>query len=153
MPEATITRTQIITVNEVSQNSYGDLTFSDKDGKEYKVTVKRKPYFQKVVTPNAAIQLNYAMSSFGKEYIYSAVAVKDALPDPHKPESPPLQKGEDSPLVKEAVRLGGRVTSVDNTKNRAVAISYSKDLVCSGQIKLDQMSAYADKFLAYIENK
>lgn len=40
---------------------------------------------------------------------------------------------------------------VDDIKNRGVAISYAKDLVCSGQIKLDQMSAYADKFLEYIK--
>ena len=70
MTEQAITKTQIIVVQEVGANTYGDLTFTDKAGGDYKVSVKRKQYFEKVIIPGMAVQLNYAMSSFGKEYIY-----------------------------------------------------------------------------------
>ena len=80
MTEATIIKTQIIVVNEVGQNTYGDMTFTDKEGNPYKISSKRKQYFEKIIVPDVAVQLSYAMSSFGKEYIYSAIQVKDKLP-------------------------------------------------------------------------
>lgn len=89
MAEQTIVRTQIIVVDVVGENSYGDLTFTDKEGTAYKIPVKRKQYFEKIIIPDMAVQLNYAMSSFNKEYIYSAVQVKGELPPPQKPYEPP----------------------------------------------------------------
>ena len=59
----------------------------------------------------------------------------------------------DEPLVAEAVRMGAKVTGVDNFKNRSMSVAYSKDLVCAGKIDIKQLSEYADKFLKYIENK
>jgi len=69
--------------------------------------------------------------------IVSAKSVADQLPE----------------VVNEAVKEGAEVTSVTNVKNRAVSISYAKDLVCAGKIELNQLKTYADKFLAYIEDK
>ena len=69
-----------------------------------------------------------------------------------KAASPPLQPGEEH-IVTDAQRLGARVTGVDNFKNRAVAISYAKDLLCAGVIDKEKLIGYADKFLNYIENK
>ena len=69
-----------------------------------------------------------------------------------KTASPPLQEGEE-PMVTEAKRMGAKVISVDNLKNRSMSVAYSKDLVCAGKIELKQLSEYADKFLKYIENK
>jgi len=86
MAEQTIIRTQIIGVKDVGQNSYGDLTFTDEVGAEYKVSAKRKQYFEKVIIPGRAVLLHYAMSSFGKEYIYKAATVGgDAIPAPSQP--------------------------------------------------------------------
>jgi len=90
MAEREITRKQIIVVGKVGKNTYGDLVFDDKDGSSYKVSVKRIAYFEKVVLPGATIQLNYAMSSFGKEYIYSAVLIKDGIPDAPQPQISPI---------------------------------------------------------------
>ena len=59
----------------------------------------------------------------------------------------------DEPLVAEAKKMGAKVTGVDNFKNRAVAISYAKDLLCAGIIDKEKLIGYADKFLNYIENK
>ena len=82
MTDATITRTQIIVVGEVSKNTFGDLVFTDKAGGQYKIPVKRAQYFEKVIVPGAAVQLNYVSNPHtpGEEYIYSAVQVKDILP-------------------------------------------------------------------------
>jgi hypothetical protein len=91
MPDQTITRNEIIVVDKVANNQYGDLTFTDKSGKSYKVSNKRVSYFKDVIVEGMAVQLNYAMSSFGKEYIYSAAQVKDNLPPPQKPQEP-IQK-------------------------------------------------------------
>ncbi len=103
MPETVITRNQIVVVNEVGTNDYGDLTFTDKDGGQYKVAVKRKSYFEKTIIPGTAVQLNYAVA-YGKEYIYSAVSVAGKLPPPDKPKvvvSPPVEnpRKTESPQV------------------------------------------------------
>ena len=86
----TIIRTQIIVVDVVGENSYGDLTFTDKEGTAYKIPVKRKQYFDKIIISDEAVQLNYAMSAFGKEYIYSAVQVEGKLSPPRKPYQAPV---------------------------------------------------------------
>jgi len=57
-------------------------------------------------------------------------------------------KAEEAPKAVERA-----LPRTDDVKNRAVAISYSKDLVCAGKIELNQMKAYADKFLEYIVTK
>ena len=82
MPEAQITKTVIVVVDTVGKNTYQDLVFTDKEGASYKISNKRVRYFDKTIVPNEAVELSYAMSSFGKEYIYSAKPVKDGLPPP-----------------------------------------------------------------------
>ncbi len=83
---ADITRTQIIVVGNVETNAYGDLTFTDKEGKSYKVKSTRKQYSEKAIVPGQAAQLNFAVY-MNKEYVYSAEAVKDKLPEAVKPGS------------------------------------------------------------------
>ena len=70
----------------------------------------------------------------------------------HNPYPDRPQPGKE-PLVAEAVRMGAKVTGVDNFKNRSMSVAYSKDLVCAGKIEIKQLTDYADKFLKYIENK
>ncbi len=142
MTEQAITRTQIIVVGGVGTNDYGDLTFTDKDGGQYKVSVKRKQYFEGVITSGVAVQLNYAVYK-GKEYIYSATQVKDQLPPPQQPIPPPAiqQVGAETANTK----LSG-----DDIRNRAMAISYSKDLACAGKIEAGEITNYADKFLNWM---
>ena len=86
MPE--IERTQIIVVDEVGQNTYGDLTFTDKEGNSYKVSTKRRKYFDDVVKPGTAVQLNYS-TAYNKEYIYSAVQVEGGLSESTTPQPRP----------------------------------------------------------------
>ena len=64
-----------------------------------------------------------------------------------------LKPAEKSDLVKEAVTKGAEVVSITNTKDRAVAMSYAKDLAVAGKIELKEMPRYADAFLIYILNK
>ena len=108
MPEQKIIRTAIIVVDSVDTNSFGDLTFIDKESIGYKVSEKRKPYFEKIIVPGAAVQLNYAMSSFGKEYIYSAVQIKDKLPAPIELTKQPATEPTKTP--------GGKTPEVMMTK-------------------------------------
>ena len=79
--EATISRTQIIVIDNVGENPYKDLTFTDKEGKQYKISNKRRQFFDKTIIPNVAVELSYA-EAYGKEYIYSAAQVKDKFPPP-----------------------------------------------------------------------
>jgi len=53
-------------------------------------------------------------------------------------------------LVKAAVAMGAEVIDTTNTKDRAVAISYAKDLAVAGKIELKDMPKYANSFLDYI---
>ncbi len=78
MTEAQITRKQVIVVDKTGQNTYGDLTFSDKEGKQYKISTKRKRHFDGIITPGNAVQLNYSVFK-DKEYIYSAESVAEKI--------------------------------------------------------------------------
>ncbi len=163
MPEQAITKTQIIVVNEVGTNTYGDLTFTDKAGADYKVSVKRKQYFEKIIVQGVAVQLNYAMSSFGKEYIYSAVQVKDALPQPvhlaasYAPQ-PAIPKSETKPVVDnmgkgdwaEKDRIIRK--SIERQTSLNAAIEMAKILGVS-PINSGQIIATAKLFEAYLEGK
>ncbi len=141
--EVEITRKQIIVVGEVGTNSYGDLTWADKDNKPYKVKSTRKQYFECIV-PGQAVEICYAKYK-GIEYPYSASAIKDKLPA--ETELPPPS------LVKEAVGMGAEIIgSTSDTRLRSMAVSYSKDLAAAGKIELSDILKYADKFLNYILN-
>lgn len=142
MPEVTFTKQPVICVDTVSKNPYGDLEWTDKDGGKYKIPSKRAIHFEKTIVPDMWVQLSYAMSSFGKEYIYSAVQVKDKIgppvqlkpipdseiphatpkPSPQPPESARKPPEEDSSLTIRGrfwwAQLGDsiRVGDIDKTK-------------------------------------
>jgi len=98
--KAVITGSAIIVVDTVNHNDYGDLTFIDKESNSYKIAVKRIKFFESIITPGAAVKLNYA-EAYGKPYIYSAVKVEGALPPPVKPQEPLPEHQE---VIKEAVK-------------------------------------------------
>lgn len=104
MPEISFTRQPIIIVDTVEKDTYGNLLFKDKSGNPYKISKGEKnrvKYFETVIVPNMGVQLNYAMSSFGKEYIYSATQVKDMI---KQVAAPPTIKP--NPLVEAAKKMG-----------------------------------------------
>ena len=90
MADIAITRSVSIVVNEVDYNNYGDMVFTDMEGNDYKISVKRVGFFKDIISPGKAVTLNYAMSPFGKEYIYNAKLVEGALPPPIKPTTVPV---------------------------------------------------------------
>ena len=138
MPEAKITRKTIIVVDTIDTNQYGDLTWTDKEGKEYKVKSTRKQYFE-AIQPARAVEISW--SSFkGTEYPYSVVAVAEEIA-----KQPPKDH-----LIKAAVAMGAEVIGTTNIKDRSVAISYAKDLAVAGKIELKDMPKYANSFLDYI---
>lgn len=94
MAEVTIVRKEIIVVDHVVPDSYGNLIVADKAGNEYRVNANHNslhPVFQ----PGAAVELGYG-NFMNKEYIHTAVQVKDNIPPPRKPEPVPHQPGEES---------------------------------------------------------
>ena len=157
MPEAEITRKQIIVVNEVGTNTYGDLTFTDKDGGQYKIGTKRKPYFEKVIIPNMAVQLNYVMSSFGKEYIYNATQIKDELPTvkaTHLTDKGELKPGEEMTKTDWSERDRTTRKSIE----RQTALKEATNIACAMIAQGKEMSpskviATAKLFEAYLEGK
>jgi len=81
-------------------------------------------------------------------FVSDIATVEGEIPE-HQPVS---HETEPVPsLVQEAVKLGAKVIGHSDVKNRAVSISYAKDLAAAGKIELKDMRAYADKFLEYIE--
>jgi len=99
MVEVNITRSEIITVDKVWRNEFEDLLFTDKGGKEHKVSNKRAKWFDGIVLPNTAVKLNFA-EAYGKEYIYNAQLVEGELPITEplaKKPAPELPAGKTAP--------------------------------------------------------
>ncbi len=92
MVEIVIVRTDNVVVDTVGSNTYGDMVFTVKSGKAYKISNKRLAHF-KMIQPNTAVTLSFAMSTQGTEYVAKAVSVAGQLPPPTIPyESPPDKK-------------------------------------------------------------
>ncbi len=108
MAETEIVRTQVICAKKVweeDRNGYSYFLWTDENDKEYKVKEGRKGYFEAII-PNAAVQLNFSTYK-GKEYVYSAEAVKDKLPA-----KAPVNAKEEA-LKEEQIRKGDPVIRSD----------------------------------------
>ena len=141
MPAAQIERYELITVESVTKNQYGDLLVNGK----LKVSNKRHQLFD-VFQTGAEVKLGWS-SYMNKEYIASAEQTGTHTIPKVSPvtESP---KNSETPSATVLHKL-----SSDDIRNRSVAVSYSKDLVVSGIIDLKEIFTYADKFLNYILNQ
>lgn len=138
-----IIRREQITVAHAQQNQYGDLIVKTKAGNELKVGKKRQHLFD-VFQPGAEVVVGFS-SYMNKEYVNEATQAAQVVAT-----DTPIVKEY---LVKEAVKMGAEVISTTNTKDRAVALSYAKDLAVAGKIELKEIIAYANKFLDYILNR
>ena len=155
MPKVTITRKHVIVVDTVGENSYKDMTFKDKEGNDYKISNERVQYFEGKIVAGQAVQLNYAMSSFGKEFIYSAELIKDKLPSPVRVETVPVPgveippqppKPPPSPAPKP---IAGQEEGMW-WKHKAFSLSYAKDLACHGVIEVKDIYKYAGEMLDWL---
>ncbi len=152
MVETTITRTQIIVVDSVGENSYHDMTFRDKEGKDYKISVKRVQYFKEIILPNTAVQLNYA-KAYDKEYIYSAVQVMSALPPPQKATTVPVP-GE-PPIVTEAKKMGAEVISTEKVSGQEIGMTTKElgDMIRAKQLSVIFGLETAEKLVAWYKKR
>ena len=166
MAEVEITRKQIIVVGEVGTNSYGDLTWTDKEGKEYKVKSTRSEYFKDVIVPGQAVQLNFATYK-GHEYPYSAEAVMDKIEAvqpthltekgtlvPAKQPSPTSRGKEESAMSKTDWSEKDRITR--ESIQRQTALKSATDIACAQIVQGKEMSTgkvieVAKLFEAYLE--
>ncbi len=164
MSEVTITRKQIIVVGEVGTNSYGDLTWTDKEGRSYKVKSARKQYFEAIV-PGQAVEINFSEYK-GIEYPYSATAVKEKIEvvepthltprgglKPVTGTAKPLEKTEPKPIMSkddwsEKDRITRKSIERQTALNNAVAVA---ELVKEYEITTAKIIATAKLFEAYLE--
>lgn len=151
MPD--ITRKQVIVVDTVESNDYGDMLFTDKEGKNYKIGSKRVEYFLGIITEGVAVELSYS-TAYNKEYIYSAVQVKDGLPPPTQTKTQP--EGDAPAMARSVPRVAQPgatppkppTSSRDANINMAVGFKGAIDLVCHGMISVNDIDLWWDKFVA-----
>jgi len=135
--KAEITRKEIIVVDKVSHNDYGDLVFTDKTGKSFKVKEARSQYFTDVIIEGRAAELSYS-SYKGREYVYSAKLVELPKDEPATPQSTPVvSKPSNSP----------------DLHNRSYALSYAKDMAVAKVIEPKDVLSYAITFADWMDGK
>ena len=149
-----ITREEEIVVARVYDNSYGDLLWTDKAGKEYKVSNKRVKYFEKIIQPNVAVKLYFALTTAGKEYVNKAERVDDLLPPPTKPGEPlPEHQEEIKKALPAPQGVGQGGYKADPAKMDSIERQVSIKLACeiaSDTETLDQIFEKADKIYQWI---
>ena len=166
MAEVTITRKFEIVVDTVESNQYDDLLFTDKGGNNYKVGNKRVHFFEGIVVPDAAVQLNYA-TAYGNEYIYNAVQVKGELPPPTFAIQPVPQEDEPPPeeletLDKAMSEKGSKdrgsfakyvVDDRTHDIHRQVALKCAVELVSHGFAKIGELKSTSNMLLKYLDGE
>jgi len=161
-----IKKKEIIVIQTVKTNTYGDLEFTDIQGKSYKIGKARADKFP-AIQLGAEVELIWVNNPHkpNAEYIYSATQTgKHIIQEKPNPITPQMQTPTNKDIAKaykEAVKSlpiqdtpqskSDAVKPQSTTKDRAVAISYSKDLVIGKIITIDKLKDYADRFLKYIE--
>jgi hypothetical protein len=153
MPQVEITREQIIVVDHSETDTYGNLSVTDKAGGKHKISAKRSQLGEFII-PGRAVKFQYA-SYMNKEYIANAILVETptALPQPVKyPDAVPQVAQTPTKVVKE--QSSGNVPSGQEIglwwKHRAFALSYSKDLACSGTIEVKELYSCAEDMLVWL---
>ena len=88
--EITIVKKEIVTPIDRNENTYGDILFHDKAGKEYKISNKRAHLGSEIVE-GQAVELGYG-NYMNRDYIAEARLVSDNLPPPIKSHIPDEKK-------------------------------------------------------------
>ena len=167
MPEKVeITRKQIIVVGEVkglTTGQYPKWVFTDKEGNEYKINPSRKDYFTDVIQPGVAVELSYSKFK-NNEYIYSAVLVKDKLPDEVRVDEEMAklsaeQQAKGDPPSKEIMAKSDwaekdRIVrkSIERQKSLEMSVEIAK-MMEVGKATPNSIIAVAKLFEAYLEGK
>lgn len=150
MPDIKTTRSDVIVVDSVELNSYGDLTWKDKAGKDYKVSAKRNQYFEKIILPNMAVKLSFA-EAYNKEYIHKAELVSDKMAETTP--KPPQPQMEASKTIVQGEVSKPKPMPLKDTKNKAFSLSYAKDLAVAKIITVEKILAYAETFRMWLDGE
>ncbi len=157
-----ITKTETITVAEVGKNDYNDLTFKDTNGKDYKVSVKRKQHFENIIQPGAEVKLNWS-EAYGKPFIFSAEqtgvhivpeeghlvkAAKEMGAVPVEP-TPPQSKPTPDKMTPEL--WDAKESRTRKSIERQKALELTLNLVIADKIPLAEASTWVLKFERYLE--
>ena len=122
----------------------GNYIFKDKEGKEHKIGIKRDNFGELVkivqANPGKALSLKFTKwtTPDNKEvyFISGVVLVADQLPKPE--EAPKTQTEVTKPAPRES-------------KNRAFAMSYAKDLAVAGKIGVEDMKRLAEDMCLWMD--
>jgi hypothetical protein len=128
---------KVVTIDESHVDDYGNLRFTDTNGGEHKIGVKRKHLFASVQQAvGCEIKLIYSNYK-GKDYISEV-----------EPSSAPRKEGATTQGIKSK-----------EDKNKSFALSYAKDVVCAlinvGLLKekiTDKTINMAEKFEEYLKS-
>lgn len=150
----------IIVVGVTELDQYGNLIVTDKDGNKFKIAAKRStlhPLFQQ----GKAIMLHYE-TYMDKPYVASAKPVEGNLPAPVKPQQVPDPKDMPPKSLTELLKqeTGSKPPDAKKTdpKNRAFALSYSKDISVAKITKGDKVTGLetlriAELFRQYLDGE
>jgi len=165
MPDFKITKTTIITVAKLEENSYKDLLITDTEGNEYKIKNTRTNYF-KDMKEGLAYQLNWSNTK-GTDWILSAEAIGDKLHTSKPPETlveaaksmgaVPVEPAPQAPQPKSAPDKMSKDDWDEKDRRtrksieRQTSLNAAVELAKSSIIKPDQIILSAIKFATYLE--
>ncbi len=98
-----IIRTEVVVVESMDYDKYGNLLFKDKEGRDHKLGEKRIHLADQIVE-GRAVELGYA-EYMNKEYIADCKLVETQLPPPEKPKKieSSIPKTEHKPEAKHEI--------------------------------------------------
>jgi len=135
-----IVKTEVFTVKSANKNTYGDLEVITTGGAKHKIGKKREGLFN-IFQEGAEVEVGYSVY-MNKEYIAAATQTGTHKIIPKEP-----------PAVTEVKKGGAVIEKVitKDSKNRAFALSYSKDLAVGGKIETKEIITMAKRFEKYLE--
>jgi len=124
--------------NKTVQSGKEYLVITDREGVEHKISEKRSNLWE--LFDNASINEAFVLiyESYNKiDYIADVQTIKEAA-------RPILERA----IKESALKMGDQQTE---ERNRSQAIAYSKDIVCSGKLSIDDMFTKASDIYGFIK--
>ena len=109
------------------------------------------PILEEARRGNLPVNISKEKNDAGYWNIKTLVIGTAQAPPPVSP--PPAQPALTTPVVNPVIKAAkelGAVPDKGDKKDRAMAISYAKDLAVAGKIEITDIRKYADKFVEYI---
>ncbi|KKM16323.1 hypothetical protein LCGC14_1686980 [marine sediment metagenome] len=140
----------IIVVGHTEVDGYGNLWVTPQGGGEKIKIAKKRESLHPIFQQGQAVQLDWQTYN-NKPYVANAKSVAGALPQPVPP--PEVETPDQAQIDKDLKRVPAPQEIKHDKKDKAVSLSYAKDLACAKLIGISDMRRWADEFLKYIEGQ